>query len=489
MYSSAVRFGSKTPAYKLQPGINGSPFGPFPVRGGVVFRRHPRSCRFSLLALFLILACCFSVALSGCGGASSTALSSPSKAKGTLGVSSSSISFGSVSVDKTATATLTLRNDGASQIEVTGLDFSSKSFSVVSQPSLPITLGAGGTSQLTLQFAPTTTSAVSGTLSITSSDSTNPQVSVSLTGSGVSASQTVATLTVSAGSIAFGSVAVNTTATKTLSLSSTGTAAVTVNSVAVSGGGFTVSGATFPLTLNPNQTAQLNVAFDPTATGAASGTLSITSSDSTNPQVSVSLTGSGVSAGQTVATLTVSAGSIAFGDVEINTTATQTLSVSSTGTAAVTIQSVTLGGSGFSVSGATFPLTLDPTKTAVLDVAFDPAAAGAVTGSMTIASNSSANATAIVTLSGTGVANTSGYQVQVAWNAPASSLDPVVGYYIYRSPGGAGTYQQLNSSADSGTTYQDAGVANGQSYDYYVESVDAAGNVSVPSNVTSVSIP
>jgi fibronectin type 3 domain-containing protein len=77
----------------------------------------------------------------------------------------------------------------------------------------------------------------------------------------------------------------------------------------------------------------------------------------------------------------------------------------------------------------------------------------------------------------------------MAWNAPTSSVDPVTGYNIYRSPSGAGTYQLLNSSPDTGTSYTDPGVTSGQSYDYYVESVDASGNLSVPSNTTTVTIP
>ena len=85
----------------------------------------------------------------------------------------------------------------------------------------------------------------------------------------------VPTLSVNATTIAFGNVDLNTPSTQSLTLSSTGTAPVTVSAATVTGTGFTVSGATFPLTLNPNQTATLSVEFDPTAAGAASGSLTI----------------------------------------------------------------------------------------------------------------------------------------------------------------------------------------------------------------------
>ena len=63
----------------------------------------------------------------------------------------------------------------------------------------------------------------------------------------------VPTLTISPGSLTFGNVTVNTASTLPVTLTSTGTAPVTINSAALSGTGFTMSGATFPVTLNPTQ--------------------------------------------------------------------------------------------------------------------------------------------------------------------------------------------------------------------------------------------
>jgi hypothetical protein len=47
----------------------------------------------------------------------------------------------------------------------------------------------------------------------------------------------------------------------------------------------------------------------------------------------------------------------------------------------------------------------------------------------------------------------------------------------------------MNSSVDASTSYADSTVASNTSYSYYVESVDAAGSQSVPSNAYSVSVP
>ena len=67
--------------------------------------------------------------------------------------------------------------------------------------------------------------------------------------------------------------------------------------------------------------------------------------------------------------------------------------------------------------------------------------------------------------------------------------DPVAGYNIYRSSNGGTTYQLLNSSVDTATTYVDMSVIHGQTYEYYVESVDASGFTSVPSLTISEMIP
>jgi hypothetical protein len=100
-------------------------------------------------------------------------------------------------------------------------------------------------------------------------------------------------LTINATSVAFGDVPVNTPATQSVTLTSTGTVPVTINGSTLTGVGFTLSGPTFPTTLNPNQDATLNIEFDPTVVGAATGQLTITSNSSTNNTVAIGLSGTG----------------------------------------------------------------------------------------------------------------------------------------------------------------------------------------------------
>jgi fibronectin type 3 domain-containing protein len=81
------------------------------------------------------------------------------------------------------------------------------------------------------------------------------------------------------------------------------------------------------------------------------------------------------------------------------------------------------------------------------------------------------------------------WQVNLTWDAPVSSPDPVSGYNAYRSNDQGNSYVQLNSAIIKSTTYNDLTVSAGSTYDFIVKSVDANGITSTPSNIAVVSIP
>jgi hypothetical protein len=185
--------------------------------------------------------------------------------------------------------------------------------------------------------------------------------------------------------------------------------------------------------------------------------------------------------------LSIDGTSITFGQVTVKDPSTQSLILKSTGTASVTITSAAVSGTGFSISGMSFPKTLNPGQSATLEVEFDPAAAGSASGKLVVVSNSSYG-TATVVLKGTGVA-ASGYQVNLSWDAPGSSKTEIAGYRIYRATSGSSAYQQLNPALDTSTSYADTTVKASTTYDYYVESVSTSGTSSAPSGVLSIAVP
>jgi hypothetical protein len=197
--------------------------------------------------------------------------------------------------------------------------------------------------------------------------------------------------------------------------------------------------------------------------------------------------GTGATGGTGAPALTANASTVSFGNVALNTAATQTVTLTSSGSNAVTVSNATVSGAGFALTGGTVPVTLAPGQTANLDLQFDPAGSGSASGNLTITSNAVSGATITIALAGTGESSTT-YQVNLTWDAPSSSTDPLAGYNIYRASSSGG-WQLLNGSVNTTTTFTDAAVQNGATYTYEVVSVDAQGNQSAPSNTFTASIP
>jgi hypothetical protein len=224
-----------------------------------------------------------------------------------------------------------------------------------------------------------------------------------------------------------------------------------------------------------------------TVLAAGSQTLTVTFTPTDSNDYSTATGSVTLTVNQAVPTLSINASSVAFGSVNFGQPATQTLTLTSTGNVSVTVNSAAVAGTGFTLSGATLPVTLAPGQTSTLGVEFNPTVTGAATGTLTVISTSSTNGTATVALTGTGTATS--YQVNLSWDAPASSPDPVAGYNVYRAPSGSTLYQLVNPSVESLTAYVDTTVVAGSSYDYIVESVDASGVTSVPTSPVLVTIP
>jgi hypothetical protein len=398
-----------------------------------------------------------------------------------LTVSSQTLSFGSVTLNTPTTQSLTLTSTGTAAVTVSKATISGKGFTILNSAGLPATLNAGQKMSLQVQFNPTMAGAASGQLTITSNSST-AGTTVALSGTGVTAVSPQ--LTVSTTSLGFSQVAVNASSSQTLTLSSTGTSPVTVNAATVTGTGFSVVGESLPSVLNAGQSLTLQVQFKPTSAGAASGKLTISSNSNTSGTTVISLNGTGTASNPL---LTVSSTSLSFGTLTVDSSTMQSVTLTSTGTTPVTVSSVSISGAGFTSLGGSFPLTLSPGQKATLQVQFKPASAGAVTGKLTVNSDSTGGSKA-VTLSGTGKSADIAHGVDLSWNAPTNSADPVAGYHIYRATG-SGSPTLLNSAVQILLTYSDNNVVSGTVYTYSVKSVDAKGNESVASNTFQTTIP
>jgi hypothetical protein len=129
------------------------------------------------------------------------ALSGTGTAAGTLAVSPTSLSFGSVTVGSSSALNGTLTASGAS-VTVSSASLNNSEF-VLSGISLPATLTAGQSATFTVTFKPSASGATSASLSFSSNASNSPAVQT-MTGTGTAATPHTVDLSWSASSGAVG---------------------------------------------------------------------------------------------------------------------------------------------------------------------------------------------------------------------------------------------------------------------------------------------
>ena len=267
----------------------------------------------------------------------------------------------------------------------------------------------GFTGSVTLSVAPLPTGVTAGfstnpttgtsTLTFTASASAATGTST-VTVTGVSGSLTQTTpvsltvslatsgaITLTPSSLSFGNTTVGqTSASKTVTAKNTGTASVTISSIATT--------ASFPLepvtgstacgsTLAGGKSCQVKVAFAPTQGGATSGTLTFTDNATNNPQT-VALSGTGVS-------LELNPTALNFGVVSVGGTSAQ-FSVTITNESASTVSlSVGITGGGkksFHITNSTCESTLGGSGgNCAVTLEFAPLTTGLLSANLQITSN------------------------------------------------------------------------------------------------------
>ncbi len=254
-------------------------------------------------------------------------------------------------------------------------------------------LGAGGFCTLNISFTPTASGVRSGTITLSSNAPGTPH-SISLSGTGQGALVALSATSLSFGSQNQGS----TSAAQNVTLSNTGGAALNISSILPSGD-FGISSTTCGAVLAPVSNCSIGVSFSPTSVGALTGSLVI-SSDVANSPHSVSLSGTGLP----VPLVLLSPATLTFAAQELGlSSAAQSVTLSNTGGALLTLSSITASGD-FAVTN-NCGAGLAPGGTCSLSVVFTPSVLGARSGAISIGSNA-AGSPHSVSLSGAGIAST-----------------------------------------------------------------------------------
>lgn len=198
-----------------------------------------------------------------------------------------------VNTTSATTGVVTVTNTGSAAASFTSVSFSgtgASSFAESTTCPLGGSLAAGAACTVTMSFLPTTTGALSGTLNVLDGGGTQ---TVAVTGTGLAATTILA---VSSSSLSFASTTMgSTTAAQSITVNNAGTGAVSITSVTITGtnaSSFVIASNTCGVSLAVGASCSVSVAFDPSATGALSASVSISDNATGSPQT-VALSGIG----------------------------------------------------------------------------------------------------------------------------------------------------------------------------------------------------
>jgi len=201
-------------------------------------------------------------------------------------VTPNALTFQNVIVGQKNTQTVHISNTGNAELAVSSISLTGAGFSLGSI-AVPLQIAPGANKSFTVSFAPTAvTSSAKATISIASNDTAASPTSLAVQGTAIKA---VSSWEISAGALTFSGVTVQSSQSQNLVLSNNGNVAVTINSVAVTGNGFSTSGINAGTVIEPNQGVNFHVTFHPTTAGNVTGSLKLTGSSVS--QLSVNLAG------------------------------------------------------------------------------------------------------------------------------------------------------------------------------------------------------
>src|SRR6185295_4992475 len=297
-----------------------------------------------------------------------------------LTIAPPSLNFGDTPVNQTsATQGVTLSNNGTQPVTINSIA-ASAGFAVAST-TCGTTLNGGQNCGIIINFAPSATGTVNGTLTVTSNAAGSPNT-VSLSGRGVAG-----VLSIAPTSLTFTDQLVGTSsASQTTTVMNTGNLAVTFNSVGTSNAEFNITSNTCTGSLAVNASCSVAVRFTPLATGTRTGLLTIASSALSSPHT-VGLSGTGIAG-----TLSVPP-QLNLGGQQVGTVGTPVvISVTNTSAIPVTFGTLSINAVGnFALASNTCTGTLAGGASCAIGIQFTPTVTGHLTASLIIPSNAAGN--------------------------------------------------------------------------------------------------
>ena len=315
-------------------------------------------------------------------------LTAISPAAPAITLSATSLTFASQQVGtQSAAQNVTLTNSGNAPLLVSTLSMSGDF--TETDTCAAQTIAVAATCKVSVVFAPSVTGARTGTLTLYANIA-GGQATVALSGTATSP----ATILLTPTSLSFPSTTVNqTAASQIVNIANTGGTSATLQTPVITGD-FAITGNTCSATLAATTACAVSISFTPTASGARTGTLSLTDSAGTQ---TASLTGTG----NAPATDTLAPLALAFSQQIVGTaSATQNVTLTNAGSVPLTLITATSSSSEFTVTNGCGASLSGPSSCAI-SVAFVPSATGPRTATLTVSDQYRSQT---VALTGTAVA-------------------------------------------------------------------------------------
>ncbi|MBM3329771.1 MAG: choice-of-anchor D domain-containing protein, partial [Calditrichaeota bacterium] len=321
-----------------------------------------------------------------------------------IAVTPDALQFGLVIAGETAELTLTVTNAGTADLTIFSYALEgSEAFSLANEGGeqapravMDIVLEPRQTFNIPVTFSPAEPGEFAAELVIVSDDPENGEVRVPVAGIGVEPPPP--DIALSAESHNFGEIALGNTASWELEVFNEGYLDLNVSEIRVSDEAFAAQPVEFAVARNGRQVVA--VTFTPAGERDYEATLTIVSDDPDEGEVSVILTGSGITEG--APDIELSADSHDFGEVPLFESGAFDLTIRNVGNDVLQIAGYAVTDEAFSADLG--ELTLNPGGSQVVPVTFAPGEQRAYEATLTVFSDDPDESEYAVTLTGTGIA-------------------------------------------------------------------------------------
>ncbi len=296
-----------------------------------------------------------------------------------LNVGITNLDFGDVLTGQSKLLPSIISNTGSALLVIHSITINNLTYSV--QNNLPITIANGASETLNVIFSPNFDTSIPAKLTLTSNDPDDFPKIISCSGRGIRKAQ----IRLSTNQMNFGDVRVDSTKDIGFFVLNTGNDVLLLTEMNFNKPSFSTT-TTFPITIAPNDSAQLHVKFQPTTRGWTDASLFVYCSDSTNVSPSVLLSGKGVAP----AILTTPSANIIWGDVPVWLNSQQAIKIENDGERNLIITDIVSDNQQFEILGST-NFTLVPNTKDTFSVNFIPQTEGDKNATITILSNDPVN--------------------------------------------------------------------------------------------------